>query len=68
LRRLGQFYDYSARNPGSQYYYPSQPLMWNPAAGSPMLTPQLAAAVPATLSDKKRELQVSQPSPAPGFN
>ncbi|EIN07544.1 hypothetical protein PUNSTDRAFT_53691 [Punctularia strigosozonata HHB-11173 SS5] len=51
------FYDYSARAASSQFYYPSTPLMWNPAA-SPMLTPQMpAAAAPATLSDKKRELQ-----------
>lgn len=32
-------------------------MMWNPSP-SPMLTPQLAAAVPATYSEKKRELQV----------
>ncbi|THH16351.1 hypothetical protein EW146_g4279 [Bondarzewia mesenterica] len=56
----GVFYDYSgpARPPGSQFYYPTQPMVYHaPPSHSPMLTPQLAASVPATLSDKKRELQ-----------
>jgi hypothetical protein len=57
----GLFYDYSAqaRPPGSQYYYPTHQAMLYPtmASHSPMPTPQLSAATPATLSDKKRDLQ-----------
>lgn len=56
----GVFYDYSgsARPP---VYYPTQPMVYHaPPSHSPMLTPQLAASVPATLSDKKRELQVGR--------
>lgn len=57
----GVFYDYSAQaRPGSQYYYPTHQAMMYPTMPnhSPMPTPQLSAAVPATLSEKKRDLQV----------
>ncbi|KII88482.1 hypothetical protein PLICRDRAFT_110391 [Plicaturopsis crispa FD-325 SS-3] len=49
----GVFYDYA----GQARYYPTQAMMY-PPSHSPMMTPQLASASPATLSDKKRELQV----------
>ena len=55
------FYDYSGQaRPGSQYYFPSHQAMMYPTMPnhSPMPTPQLSAAVPATLSEKKRDLQV----------
>lgn len=57
----GVFYDYSGQaRPGSQYYFPSHQAMMYPTMPnhSPMPTPQLSAAVPATLSEKKRDLQV----------
>ena len=56
----GLFYDYTAqaRPPGSQYYYPAHQTIMYPTMHSPMPTPQLSAATPATLSDKKRDLQV----------
>lgn len=58
----GLFYDYTgqARPAGSQYYYPTHQAMMYPtmSSHSPMPTPQLSAATPATLSDKKRDLQV----------
>jgi hypothetical protein len=55
--RQGIFYDYGvAARPGSQFYYPTQqPIMYPPTTHSPMVGSQL----PATLGDKKRELQVS---------
>lgn len=59
----GLFYDYSgqARPHGSQYYYPAHQGMLYPAMASlsPMPTPQLSAAIPAALTDKKRDLQAS---------
>jgi hypothetical protein len=61
-QQSGLFYDYTAqaRPPGSQYYYPTHQTMLYPTmpSHSPMPTPQLSAATPATLSDKKRDLQV----------
>ncbi|KAA1471146.1 hypothetical protein DENSPDRAFT_758500, partial [Dentipellis sp. KUC8613] len=48
----GVFYDYTgpARPPGSQFYYAAQPMVYpGPPSHSPMLTPQLASAVPASL-------------------
>ncbi|KAI0054095.1 hypothetical protein FA95DRAFT_1480124 [Auriscalpium vulgare] len=56
----GLYYDYSgpARPPGSQYFYPSQPMVYGPPSHSPMMTPQLAVHIPPSLNDKKRELQV----------
>jgi hypothetical protein len=50
----GVFYDYngSARQAGSPYFYPAQPMMYH-AAPSPMLNP----ATPS-MNDKKRELQM----------
>jgi len=63
------FYDYGAppRPPASQFYYPPQPIVY--AGHSPMLSP----ALPAGITDKKRELQTmmyppsirSTPSPHP---
>lgn len=63
------FYDYGAppRPPASQFYYPPQPIVY--AGHSPMLSP----ALPASITDKKRELQAmmyppsmrSTPSPHP---
>ncbi|KIY43536.1 hypothetical protein FISHEDRAFT_53279, partial [Fistulina hepatica ATCC 64428] len=53
------FYDYNTgRPPASQYYYPTQAMMYAPTT-TPMLTPQIATSTPATLGEKKRELQVS---------
>jgi hypothetical protein len=53
------FYDYSgsARQPGSQFYYPPhQALMYHAA---PSHSPMLSPSVPSSLTDKKRgELQV----------
>lgn len=49
----GIFFDYGGAQPASQYYYPThQAVMYAPP--TPMITPQ----TPATLADKKRELQV----------
>jgi hypothetical protein len=52
----GVFFDYgAAAHPVSQFYYPThQPVMYPPPTHSPMTAPQ----VPATLADKKREMQV----------
>lgn len=61
-QQAGMFYDYAAasRPPGSQFYYPThQAVMFPAPAHSPMITPQLAASNPATLADKKREMQAS---------
>lgn len=53
----GMFYEYGTTRPPSQYYFPTpQPVLYQqqqPPPHSPMVTPQ----VPATLMDKKRELQ-----------
>lgn len=46
------YYDYP------RHYYPGHQAMLYPTMPSPMPTPQLSAATPATLSDKKRDLQV----------
>lgn len=55
-RQPGVFYDYGVANrPGSQFFYPTQTMMYPPSS---MVTPQMQPAVPATLGDKKRELQV----------
>lgn len=51
-QQAGLYYDYP------RHYYPTHQTMIYPSMPSPMPTPQLSAAVPATLSDKKRELQV----------
>ncbi|TFY82620.1 hypothetical protein EWM64_g1389 [Hericium alpestre] len=55
----GVFYDYAGpARPGSQFYYPATPMIYpHPPSHSPMLTPQLSSSIPATLTDKKRELQ-----------
>ncbi|KAF7976321.1 hypothetical protein HWV62_7040 [Athelia sp. TMB] len=50
-QQAGLYYDYP------RHYYPTHQTMIYPTMPSPMPTPQLSAAVPATLSDKKRELQ-----------
>lgn len=52
----GVFFDYgAAAHPSSQFYYPThQPVMFSPPTHSPMPVSQL----PATLADKKREMQV----------
>lgn len=59
----GVFYDYSGstRPPGSQYYYTTpQPMVYHPSTGqhSPMQTTAIGHIPPASLTDKKRELQV----------
>lgn len=53
-QQSGIYYDYSAsaRSP-SQYYYPTHQPMIYPTI-SPMPTPQLSAAVPAGIQDKKQ--------------
>jgi hypothetical protein len=49
----GVFFDYGT--PASPFYYPThQPVMYQQPTHSPMMAPQ----VPATLADKKREMQV----------
>jgi hypothetical protein len=54
----GVFYDYVSRPPGSQFYYHApQALIYPPSSHSSTLTPQLPHTNPATLADKKRELQ-----------
>jgi hypothetical protein len=62
-QQSGLFFDYTgqARPTGSQYYYPTHQAMLYPTmhSHSTMPTPQLSAATPATLSDKKRDLQVN---------
>jgi hypothetical protein len=65
-QQSGLFYDYTgqqARPPASQYYYPTHQGLLYPTmpSHSPMPTPQLSAAIPATLSDKKRDLQACLP-------
>ncbi|KAF8844947.1 hypothetical protein BDN67DRAFT_893991 [Paxillus ammoniavirescens] len=56
-QQSGMYYDYSAsaRSP-SQYYYPAhQPMMYPTMPSlSPMPTPQLSAAAPAGVPDKKQ--------------
>ena len=56
-QQSGIYYDYSAsaRSP-SQYYYPThQPMIYPTLPSiSPMPTPQLSAAVPAGIQDKKQ--------------
>ena len=59
----GLFYDFSAstRPPGSHFYYsPSQPIVYHTPTVPPssMQSPVIAQLPPATLTDKKRELQV----------
>lgn len=60
-QQSGVFFDYTGqpRPGGSQYYYPTHQAMLYPtmSSHSAMPTPQLSAATPATLSDKKRDLQ-----------
>jgi hypothetical protein len=62
-QQSGVFFDYTGqpRPGGSQYYYPTHQAMLYPtmSSHSAMPTPQLSAATPATLSDKKRDLQAS---------
>jgi pumilio RNA-binding family len=57
-QQSGMYYDYaaSARSP-SQYYYPAhQPMMYPTMPSlSPMLTPQLSAAAPTGIPDKKQQ-------------
>ena len=57
----GIYYEYAAasRAPGSQYYFPTpQAMVYQPLTPqSPMQLPQIPHG-PATLGDKKRELQV----------
>lgn len=55
----GVFYDFSGstRPPPSQYYYSTQPVMYA-APHSPMQSTAIGQMPPASLSDKKRELQV----------
>jgi hypothetical protein len=54
----GVFYDYhgAAHPPSSQFYYPAHQAVMYPPAHSPLPTSQLSN--PATLAEKKRELQV----------
>ena len=60
MRQPGLFYDFSgsARPPTSQFYYSTQPLMHYAAPHSPMQSTTISQMAPASLSDKKRELQV----------
>ncbi|KAF9246506.1 hypothetical protein BU15DRAFT_40062 [Melanogaster broomeanus] len=57
VQQSGMYYDYSAsaRSP-SQYYYPAhQPMMYPTMSSlSPMPTPQLSAAAPTGIPDKKQ--------------
>lgn len=55
----GMFYDYSGstRAPTSQFFYSTQPMMYAPPH-SPMQTTAISQMPPASLTDKKRELQV----------
>ncbi|TFK76422.1 hypothetical protein BDN72DRAFT_235259 [Pluteus cervinus] len=60
-QQAGMFFEYTAgRPPGSPYFYaPHQAALYQQASHSPMMTPQLQHSTPATLGDKKREMQVS---------
>lgn len=53
----GVFYDYngSARQAGSPYFYPAQPMMYH---AGPQHSPMLNPTAPASIADKKREMQV----------
>lgn len=56
----GVFYDFSSPRPTSQFYYSAQPLLHYAATPhSPMQSTAVSPMPPATLSDRKRELQVS---------
>lgn len=58
-QQAGVYYDYpGAARMGSPYFYPAQTIVYHPSAPSPMLPHQNVGGPPATLSDKKRELQV----------
>lgn len=53
------YYDYpGAARMGSPYYYHAQAVVYHPSAPSPLVAHQAAGSAPATLSDKKREMQV----------
>ena len=60
LGLLYKEYSTGQAHPGSQYYYPThQPILYPMIPShSPMTTPQLSTTIPATLSEKKRDLQV----------
>lgn len=64
-RQQGVYFNFAgdfsagARPPGSPYYYAGhQAALYSQPSHSPMLTPQLPHNAPATLGDKKREMQV----------
>ena len=63
MRQAGMYYDFggSARPPASQYFYQAQPMLHYAAAAphSPMQSTAISQMPPASLTDKKRELQVS---------
>lgn len=63
-RQQGVYFNFAgdfsagARPPGSPYYYAGhQAALYSQPSHSPMLTPQLPHNAPATLGDKKREMQ-----------
>ncbi|KAF5380963.1 hypothetical protein D9615_003970 [Tricholomella constricta] len=54
----GIFYEYGANRPPSQYYFPTpQPVMYSQPPPPPNHSPMVTSQIPATLMDKKRELQ-----------
>ncbi|PAV23257.1 ARM repeat-containing [Pyrrhoderma noxium] len=61
MRQAGMYYDFggSARPPASQYFYQAQPMLHYAAAAphSPMQSTAISQMPPASLTDKKRELQ-----------
>lgn len=53
------YYDYpGAVRMGSPYFYPAQAIVYQPSAASPLMAHQTSGGMPATLSEKKREMQV----------
>lgn len=61
MRQAGMYYDFggSARPPASQFFYQAQPMLHYAAAAphSPMQSTAISQMPPASLTDKKRELQ-----------
>lgn len=56
----GVYYEFSSPRPTSQFFYSAQPMLhYSATPHSPMQSTTVPSMPPATLGDKKRELQVS---------